>query len=395
MFSVVLWVAQQQILNPRVTYVDPKKLPKPYSKKSIIKIPKITWPEKDDFLKVPPGFTVSRFASNLKSPRWMLVLPNADVLVTECYQNKIVLLRDADGDGRAEKQIEFITGLNMPFGLALQGEYLYVANTDSVVRFKIKLGESKPIGEREVIVAGVPSRGFHQHWTRNILFEPDGKHFLLTVGSETNRGPEAPVRALIWRYTADGKSREPYATGLRNPVGLTYRPGTNELWTTVVERDYMGDDVVPDFLAKVQKGDFFGWPWFYIGNNRDPKAKNPPRTHSPVRVPEVLFTAHSVPLGMVFCNSKQFPADYQGDLFVALRGSTNRKIMSGYVVVRISFKSGKPDPHYSELISGWIPNRNERLVFGRPVGLTFWTDGSLLIADEGGNKIWRMKAVKD
>lgn len=379
-----------QTWKPQTYYVDPKKLPRPYSVRSIIKVPEITWPNTDDYLKAPPGFVIQTFAKNLKSPRWMLVLPNGDLLVTECYQNKIILLRDTDGDGKAETKREFLTKLNMPFGLALQSGYLYIANTDSVVRVPYKDGDEKASEPTETIVANIPSRGYRQHWTRNILFEPDGKHFFLSVGSETNRGPEAPVRAMIWRYTADGKSREAWATGLRNPVGLAFRPGTQDLWTTVVERDYMGDDVVPDFLTQVRKGDFYGWPWTYIGKNRDRKAPRPPRGLKAARVPDVLFTSHSVPLGLAFNVNSNFPAEYRGDLFIAMRGSTNRQIMSGYQVVRVKFDGAKANPRYEEFIGGWIPDRTKQTVYGRPVGLVFWRDGSMLIADEGGNRIWRV-----
>lgn len=389
MTTALAFLCAMQSWQPKTTFVDPNKLAKPYSKRSVIKIPKVTWPRKDDYLIVPSGFQVKPFCKNLQSPRWMLVLPNGDVLVTECYQNRVVLLRDADHDGVAEYKSVFAKGLNWPFGLALQDGHVYIANTDSVVRGPYLNGADK-IGLVETVIAKIPSKGFHQHWTRNILFEPDGTHFYLTLGSETNRGPEAPGRALVWRCSKNGKVMEPWATGLRNPVGLTYRPGTRDLWCTVVERDYMGDDVVPDFLTQIHKGDNYGWPSYYTGQNRDPKAPRPARSSKTPRVPDVLFTAHSVPLGLTFCDSPKFPASYQGDLFVAMRGSTNRSLMTGYEVVRVRFKDGKPNPTYEEFVTGWCPNRKSQTVYGRPVGLAWWTDGSLLIADEGGNRIWRV-----
>lgn len=344
--------------------------------------------------KIPAGFKMSTFAVGLQSPRWMTVAPNGDVFCVECYQGRIRILRDADHDGRAEQKFTFATGLKLPFGIQIHDGYLYVANTGSVVRFPYKTGQTQAEGKPEVVVPTIPARGYNQHWTRNILFDPSGKRFFLTVGSETNRDVEDAPRAAIQVVNEDGSNMRTYADGMRNPVGLAFRPGTNELWATCVERDYMGDDLVPDYITTVNQGDFFGWPWYYIGRHRDPRVAHPPAAKPVIKIPSVLTVAHSVPLGILFYTGDQFPADYKGDAFVAMRGSTNRRVRSGYEVVRIHFDNGKLVPGYTPFISGWVPDRTKREVYGRPVGLSQWTDGSLLIADEGAHTIWRLSYGK-
>jgi glucose/arabinose dehydrogenase len=228
------------------------------------------------------------------------------------------------------------------------------------------------------------------HWTRNILFSPDGKWLYLSVGSETNRSVEQSPRASLMRVKTSDWSMKPFATGIRNPVGLTFRPGTEELWMTCVERDYMGDDLVPDFITQVKEGQFYGWPWYYIGKNRDPRIPTKGAPKTPVTIPDVLVTSHSVPLGMLFYTGSQFPEKYRGDLFVAMRGSTNRREMAGYQLIRIDFEKGVRKPGYSSFAEGWIPDRKSPNVYGRPVGLAQMQDGSMLVADEGAGMVWRI-----
>lgn len=381
---VALLFTQAQFDRPVV--LSPSSLPK--RSKSIIKKPVVVPRPHHSGLKLPTGFKANVFAKGLKSPRWLLALPNGDVLCVECYQGRILLLRDGDGDGSAETRAVFASGLNLPFGLALQGGFLYVANTNSVVRFPYKSGQTQASGKPETVIANIPSLGYNMHWTRNLAFSPDGHTLYVTVGSETNRDVEKSPRGTIQAY--DTKTWRPgsFATGLRNPVGLAFRPGTGELWATCVERDYMGEDLVPDFVTRVSKGDFFGWPWFYIGKNRDARVKNPPS--KPVRVPDVLITAHSVPLGLLFYTGTMFPEAYRGDLFVAMRGSTNRVKMAGYQVVRIDFKDGVRSLGYRSFVEGFIPDRTKPQVYGRPVGLAQMQDGSMLIADEAAHMIWRI-----
>jgi glucose/arabinose dehydrogenase len=379
--------------RPKTHLILPDKLPKPYHTKSVRAAPTVIRTKQDAPLKVPPGFHIKPFAIGLNSPRWLHVLPNGDVLVAESYQGRIRLLRDSNGTGVANEYHRFATGLNLPHGMALQNGHLYIANTNSVVRFPYKAGQTKLVNP-QTVVRNIPSRGWRQHWTRNILFTQDGKHFYLTVGSESNKSPEPPPRATIMRYNADGTGARVFASGLRNPVALCFKPGTDELWTTNVERDYMGNDIVPDFVTSVREGDFFGWPWFYIGNKPDPQLahRNPPKNPN-VRVPDVLVNAHSTPLGMVFYEGGMFPQEYSGDAFVAMRGSTNRLPRSGNKIIRIRNRDGKLGPEYEEFITGWVPDATKNGVYGRPVGVAVWTDGSLLVSDEAGHKLWRVTYV--
>ncbi|RYG45997.1 sorbosone dehydrogenase family protein [bacterium] len=371
------------------TIVRADKLPRPYATAWSNWTPKIIPAPSGDFLKAPSGFKVQPFARFDKNPRWMAVAPNGDVFVTLSYAGKVMVLRDTKGKGVADRQFTFAEGLKLPHGMAFQDGWIYIANTDSVVRYRYEPGQTAARGKPETIVKDVPALGRVQHWTRNILFEPDGKHFLLTVGSASNKAVESAPRATITRYRTDGTGRETIADGIRNPVGIAFRPGTTDLWATCVERDYMGDDVVPDFLSSIRKGDFFGWPWYYTGGYRDPRGpKGAPKRKS--KLPDVLFTAHSVPLGLVFYNGENFPAAYRNDAFVAMRGSTIRRNSSGFKIVRVTFENGKPTPGYEDFVTGWLADPVKHLAYGRPVGLVQWTDGSLLVTDEPARMVWRI-----
>jgi glucose/arabinose dehydrogenase len=370
------------------TFISPNNLPKPYAVKSKITIPKVMR-GKSAPLRGPDGFKIEVFATGLQSPRKLCIAPNGDVFVVESYRGKVKLLRDTDGDKRADKTLLFADRFNLPYGIAIRGNFLYVANTNSVVRFPYQVGQTK--GEKgELVVENIPSFGYNQHWTRNLAFSPDGKQLLVTVGSGTNKGVEKNPRGTIQAYDLEGKNQGAVATGLRNPVGLAFRPGTNDLWATCVERDFIGDDLVPEFVTHIEKGDFFGWPWWFIGKNRDPKVPLAGAPKKPVQIPDVLLTAHSVPLGIAFYNATMFPQEYRGDAFIALRGSTNRRIRSGYKIVRLDFQNGRLTPGYVDFITGWVPDRKKKEVFGRPVDVAVWTDGSLLVVDEGAHCIYRV-----
>lgn len=369
--------------------IRPQDLPKPYANKSKISTPVIIRGQ-DAPLRGPAGFRVSVFAAGLMSPRNMVVAPNGDVFVVESYRGRISLLKAQDGSDRADKRYVFATGLSLPYGIALHGNYLYVANTNGVVRFPYRTGQTEASGKPEMVIEGIPSKGYRQHWTRNILFSPNGQKLYLTVGSEDNKDVEPLPRATIREYDADGTDGHTYVDGVRNPVGLAFRPGTNELWGTCIERDYMGDDVVPDFVTRFREGQFYGWPWWYIGKNRDPKVPLKDAPRKPVTVPDILVDAHSVPLNITFYTGTMFPAEYRGDAFVAMRGSTNRRVRSGYKIVRLRFANGRLEPGFEDFIVGWAPDRTKREVYGRPVATTVWTDGSLLIADEAGHTIYRV-----
>jgi glucose/arabinose dehydrogenase len=363
-------------------------LPRPYANKSKLSIPEVTRGTEAP-IRVPPGFKVNLFADRLMSPRMMAVAPNGDVFVAESYRGTITIVRSTDGAKGNDRKFLYAEGLNLPYGMVFHDGYLYVANTNGVVRFAYTPGQTVP-GLKETVISGIPSKGYRQHWTRNILFSQDGKKLFVTVGSETNKDVEQPPRGCVMQYEADGSGGRVFANGLRNPVALAYRPGTSELWATCIERDYMGDDLVPDFATRVQDGQFFGWPWWYLGKRRDPRVPLSGAPSKPVTVPDVLFEAHSVPLGLTFYQGSMFPAEYRGDAFVAMRGSTNRRVRSGYKIVRLDFKDGKLQPGFVDFAVGWVPDRTKREVYGRPVAVAVWSDGSLLVADEPGHKIYRI-----
>lgn len=368
-------------------------------------------------LTVPEGFSVSTFADKLELPRFMALAPNGDVFVAEPVRNaaKITVLRDADKDGVAEIRETFAAGLNRPFGLTFWRNYLYVGNNDSVVRFTYAPGQLKAAGAPEKIVDLPASdvaldedtarrlnieisqtRGYN-HWTRNVIFNPAGTKMYVTVGSATNATPETDTRrAAINEYNPDGTGHRVFASGLRNPVGLAYFPGSNTLWTAVNERDHLGDDLVPDYITSVTDGAFFGWPFSYIGKHVDPtvQVKRPDLVASAV-VPDVLLPSHSAALGLTFYTGSQFPNEYRNSAFVALHGSINRSKLSGYSVVRVPFRGAKPSAPAETFLSGFIARDDEeKVAWGRPVGLLQLPDGSILLSDDGGNRVWRVSYKK-
>ena len=267
-----------------------------------------------------------------------------------------------------------------------------MANTNAILRFRYQPGQIQAEGEPEKI-ADLPGRGYREHWTRNIIFSPDGKKLYATVGSESNVSVEPEPRASILEFNPDGTGRRTLASGTRNPIGLAFNPSTGALWSAVQERDRLGDDLVPDYVTQIQDGGFYGWPYSYIGPNEDPRRKGEqPDLVKKTIVPDVLIQAHSAVMGLVFYDGKMFPKEYQGDAFVALHGSWNHTKRTGYKIIRIRFKDGKPVGGYDDFITGWMLDENSREVWGRPVGLLVLKDGSMLITDdaEGFNKIWRV-----
>ena len=377
--------------------VDPAKLPSPFHTESARRSSKVIPQPENAKLNVPKGFKVNVYAEGgFTYPRWMALAPNGDVFVADSRANSVIVLRDTDKDGKADQRFVFSSKLAQPFGMAFHKDWFYVANTDSVVRFAYKSGQTEASGEPEKIVELTPG-GYNQHWTRNILFSKDGKQMFVSIGSATNVSVEAdPKRAAISVYDPDGKNHRIYASGLRNPIGLAWNPKTGELWTAVNERDGLGDDLVPDYATSVKEGGFYGWPYSYIGQNEDPRRKgeNPDLVKKAI-VPDVLFTSHVAALGIQFYTGKMFPKEYQGDAFVAMHGSWNRQKLSGYKIVRIRFKNGKLIGNsFEDFVSGWLPDENSNEVWGRPVGLLVNADGSLLIADDGGKKIWRVSYKK-
>jgi len=371
-------------------------LPKPFASESVRNNPKIIPQPSGAKLELPPGFELSVFSEgDYKNPRWIKEGPNGDLFLADLEGNSIYLLRDANKDGKIDNATErftFATGLNRPFGMAVQKigaqTWFYVGNTDSVVRFKYSPGQTKLDGAPEKLLE-VPTGG---HRTRDVLFSRDGKKMYLSVGSLSNVDEgEDPRRAAINEYNPDGSGHRIFASGIRNPVGLAWNPANGQLWTAVNERDLLGDDLVPEYATSVKDGGFYGWPDSYMGQNLDPRVKNP-RKELVARaiVPDVLIEPHSAALGIVFYTGKMFPKEYQGDAFVALHGSWNRSKRSGYKVIRIPFANGKPEGGYENFLMGWVPDETGEGVWGRPVGVTMIRDGSLLVVDDGGKKVWRV-----
>lgn len=383
--------------RPVVHRVDPASMPLPHATKSAFRASKQVPQPGDAKLYLPKGFKINVFAEGgFQMPRWMALAPNGDVFVADSRANSIIVLRDKNKDGVVDERFVFSDKLSQPFGMAFYKDWFYVANTDSIVRFAYKSGQTAAVGEPEKIVE-LTAGGYNQHWTRNILFSRDGTKMFVSIGSATNVSVEAdPRRAAISVYDPDGKNHRVFASGLRNPIGLAWNPKTGELWTAVNERDGLGDDLVPDYATSVKEGGFYGWPYSYIGQNEDPRRKgeNPELVKKAI-VPDVLLTSHSAALGIVFYDGKMFPKEYQGDAFVALHGSWNRQKLTGYKVIRIRFKNGKLiGNQYEDLVSGWLPDENSNEVWGRPVGLLVAADGSLLITDDGADKIWRVSYGK-
>jgi glucose/arabinose dehydrogenase len=390
-----------------------QQLPPPFATPWFRKSTRVVEMPEGRQLTVPQGFTVDVFADKLQFPRFMALAPNGDILVSEPFRGagRITILRDADHDGVAETRETFASGLNRPFGLAFWKHFLYVGNNDSVVRFAYETGQTAAAGPPERIVDLPPSdaaldqdtadrlhidlnqtRGYN-HWTRNVIFNASGTKMYVTVGSSTNATPEEDSRrAAVNEYNPDGSGHRVFAAGLRNPVGLAYYPGTSTLWTAVNERDHLGDDLVPDYITSLRPGGFYGWPYSYIGRHVDPTVKTPrPYLVGKAIVPDVLLASHAAALGLIFYTGSQFPAEYRGSAFVALHGSINRSKLTGYSVVRIPFRDGKPSGPPEDFLTGFVARDDEeKEAWGRPVGLLQLPDGSILLSDDAGNRIWRV-----
>jgi glucose/arabinose dehydrogenase len=318
------------------------------------------------------------------------VAPNGDVFVVESRANRVIVLHDG------AKSI-FAKGLNEPFGLAFREAFLYVANTDSIVRFPYQPGDLVTRGAPEIVVDNLAGGGRLRgggHWTRDIVFSKDGQRMFVSVGSRSNVSDDDAEarRARIFEYTADGKNERVFAYGIRNPVGLAVHPDTGELWASVNERDELGDDLVPDYVTRVKDGGFYGWPWFYMGPNQDPHHKGKhPELREKVLVPDVLLASHSASLGMAFypgLAGAQFPAEYRGGAFAAEHGSWNRSRRTGYKVIFVPVKDGAPTGEYIDFMTGFVANARD--VWGRPSSVAVAKDGALLVSDDGGNCVWRV-----
>jgi glucose/arabinose dehydrogenase len=416
---VSLAACGERATMPLQTGADPNLPPPAHALIPTVNIaPAEGWPQ-GAAPKAAPGTRVAAFATGLDHPRWLYVLPNGDVLVAETNApqrpaegkgikgrvmksvqksagagvpsaNRITLLRDADGDGVAEQRSVFLDHLDSPFGMALVGDELYVANTDAVMRFPYKVGETH-IAAEGAKVADLPAGPHNHHWTKNLLASRDGSKLYVSVGSNSNvaeNGIEIERgRAAIWEIDLRKKTRRIVATGLRNPNGLDWEPGTNELWTVVNERDELGSDLVPDYLTSVQDGGFYGWPYSYYGPHVDERV-SPQRPELVAKAikPDYALGSHVAALGLAFSQGADLP--FGDGAYVGEHGSWNRKPRSGYQVVFVPFADGKPSGPPLEVLGGFVSPEGK--AYGRPVGVAIDKRGALLVADDVGNTIWRV-----
>lgn len=379
--------------------LTPAALPPPYTTRSAENGAKLI-PRPDGAVpRVPDGFRVELFAFGLVQPRMARTAPNGDLFVVESEANRVRVLRDADGDGKPEVVQIYADGLKQPFGINFyppgpDPKWVYVANTDSVVRFPYASGDVKARGQAEPVVDAISGGGRLRgggHWTRDLVFSKDGSRMFVSVGSRSNVNDDEAetVRARIFEFSPDGRSMRVFATGIRNPVGLAIHPETGELWTSVNERDELGDHLVPDYITRVRDGGFYGWPWFYIGDHQDPRHEGKhPELRDKVIVPDVLLQSHSASLGMTFYAGTQFPAEYRMQAFAAEHGSWNRARRTGYKVVYVPMKSGVPSGEYVDFMTGFVTPEGD--VWGRPVAVAEGKDGSLFVTDDGGGCVWKI-----
>ncbi|HJS88084.1 MAG TPA: PQQ-dependent sugar dehydrogenase [Acetobacteraceae bacterium] len=375
--------------------ITPADMPAPYATESAGNPPRVIPRPSGASLHAPPGFTVEPFATGLNRPRMVRVAPDGEIFVAETDAGRVRLMRAPDGAARPSENVVFADGLRDPFGIAFwppgpAPRFVYVAERNRVVRFPWHEGAPRPDGPAQVVVPEIaPSTG--GHWTRDVAFSPDGQRMYLAVGSATNDaegGHPEQWRAQVIAFDPEGKGREAFATGLRNCVSLAIAPGSGTPWCAVNERDGLGNNLPPDYVTHLEPGGFYGWPWFYIGDHPDPTHHGAhPELAARVLVPDVLIQPHSAPLGMTFYEAHgpaAFGADYQGDIFVALHGSWNRSLRTGYKLVRIH--PGKDA--YEDFVTGFVAG--DQSVWGRPVAVAVAHDGALLMSDDAGNAIWRV-----
>jgi glucose/arabinose dehydrogenase len=411
------WRSDAPLVRRKIT-----ELPPPYATRSAANSPRVVAKPAAAAPKVPPGFQVELFAANLRDPRVLRVAPNGDIFVAESEPGRIRVLRAADGADKPSSDDVFASGLTEPFGIAFyppgpDPQWVYIANTGSVVRYPYRSGDLKARGKPEVIVRDLARAGGRAvqrgHITRDIVFSKEGRQMFVSVGSATNAGEGMGKRdaAAIARWEAEhglgsawgietdraavlvfdpeGGNRRIFASGLRNCVGLAVHPQSGDLWCSTNERDDLGDDLVPDFMTRVRDGAFYGWPWYYLGANEDPRHRGErPDLKDKITVPDVLIQAHSASMGMVIYDGDQFPSEYAGDAFAAQHGSWNRAKRTGYKVVRVRLKDGEPSGEYEDFMTGFVVN--DAAVWARPVGIAVAHDGALLVSEDGNGTIWRV-----
>lgn len=382
----------------KITLAD---LPQPYATKGVdngaemVKRPDGAWPQ------APAGFKVTLYEGGLVQPRFITTAPNGDLFVAMSSSNEVLVFRGVGTDGKPKQVEKFADGLSQPFGIAFypsgpDPQWVYVGNTDSVVRFPYRNGDMKARGSAQKL-ADLPGGGRLRgggHWTRDIVFSQDGTKMFVSVGSHSNvddpdTHPEEFHRADVLEFTPEGKFIKVYAYGIRNCVGEAINPATGQLWCSTNERDMLGDDLVPDYITHIEEGGFYGWPWWYMGGHQDPRLEGKhPELKDKVTTPDVLLQPHFASLEMNFYEGSQFPADYKGDAFAAEHGSWNKSNRVGYEVIRVPMQDGKATGEYDDFLTGFTTADGH--VWGRPVGVTVGDDGSLFVTDDGSGSIWHI-----
>ncbi|UII19443.1 PQQ-dependent sugar dehydrogenase [Fulvivirga ligni] len=395
-------------------------LPAAYATKSVMNFSNVTGWEDGLKPKAPEGFEVNPFYGGLENPRWLYELPNGDILVAESNSNhsfleqfgaifiganksnnlkksadRISLLKDTNNDGTADERHILVEDLNQPLGMLLMNDYLYIANTEALVRYNFKVGETKLTGKSEKIM-DFPSGKHNRHWTRNIIANKDESKIYVAIGSGSNVAEYGVsneiLRADILEINPDGSAMRIFADGIRNPVGMDWNPDTGELWTVVNERDELGDNLVPDYLTHVEENGFYGWPYVYFGQHDDPRIGDDPAVVKNTIVPDYALGAHTASLGLQFYKGDAFPSKYRNGAFIAQHGSWNRSTLAGYKVIFVPFKNGKPAGNSEDFLTGFVENLDKEKVHGRPVCVIQDHEGNLLVTDDTSGMIWRVSA---
>ena len=365
------------------------KLPAPFATPSSDNRPRVVGQPNGAQLQVPHGFEIEEYAGGFDTPRFMLTAPGGEIIVSDSSAGSVYVMVDKNKSYKNPERKKILEGLDRPYGLAIWKDYLYVGERTSLKRYKYDAKAMTATGGQELASYKDFDRG---HWTRSLLFDSKGEKLYVGLGSGSNVDTgEDPQRAAINRYNPDGSGHEIYASGTRNPIGLHWYPGTNTLWAAVQERDALGDDLVPDYFTHIQQGAFYGWPYAYAGKHEEPRHKGERTDLVAKTIPgDVLMQSHVAVLDFLFYTGKQFPAEYQGGAFIALHGSWNRSKRVGYEVAFIPFKDGKPSGPVRDFLTGWRISPEARDVWGRPVAILQLPDGSILVSDDGGKKIWRI-----
>jgi glucose/arabinose dehydrogenase len=352
--------------------------------------PVVAAPPSDFRPRVPAGFRVEVIATRFKTPRWLAFAPNGDLFVAESGAGRVLRLKLTADESQVASTHVFADGLTQPFGIAFLDGFVYVANTNELVRFRYDPASSARLGPAEHVL-DLPGFGYRQHWTRSLAVDATGKRLFVSVGSQSNVSVESDARrAAILSVSADGHDSRVYANGLRNAVGIAVNPRDGRLWASVNERDSLGDEVPDDFFTHVIDGGFYGWPYSYLGSHRDRRVPERRDLIARAIVPDVLLGAHVAPLQFAFYEGAQFPMRYREGAFIAEHGSWNRRLRSGYDVVFVPFTSGTAPGRPEPFLTGFVPDAAAKTVYARPVGVAAAPDGSLFVSDDGGNVIWRV-----